>query len=74
MKKYLELAIDQFYEMKEEWLDDDRHCVGGTNKKDYQLDEVKFELEVNGFWEKADWFDYTVVDSDGIELDKGHWI
>tara|TARA_R110000737_G_scaffold353327_1_gene404194 strand:- start:68 stop:292 length:225 start_codon:yes stop_codon:yes gene_type:complete len=74
MKKYLELAIDQFFEMKEDWLDGDRHCVGGTKKKYYELDGVKFELKVDGFWEKADWFDYTVIDSNGTELDKGHWI
>lgn len=74
MKKYLEIAIKQFHEMKEEWLDDDRHCVGGTNKKYYELDGVKFELEVSGFWEKGDWFDYSAVANDGTELEKGRWI
>lgn len=71
MSKYLELAKEQFYAMKEEWLDDDRHCVGGENKQKYEVDGVKFEIQVNGFWEKSDWFDYKVTDLNGVEIKKG---
>jgi len=71
MSKYLELAQGQFDTMKEEWLDEDRHCVGGENKENYEVDGVKFEIKVEGFWEKSDWFDYTVTDEKGNKLEKG---
>lgn len=74
MKEYLEIAIEQFYEMKEEWLDDDRHCIGGENEKEYDVKGVKIKVKVDGFWEKSDWFNYVVFDCNGNELNKGHWI
>lgn len=67
---YLKLAINQFSEMKEEWLDNDRHCVGGISEESYELEGVRFQLKVDGFWEKSDWFDYTVIDTNGNELEK----
>ena len=70
MSKYLDLAQDQFDTMKEEWLDEDKHCVGGENKENYEVDGVKFEIKVEGSWEKTDWFEYTVTDAKGNELEK----
>ena len=54
MKTYLELAIKQFYTMKEEFLNNDRDCVGGEDKKDYERHGIKFQLKIEGFWEKQD--------------------
>jgi len=68
---YLELAEDQFYNLKEETLDDDRHVLGAGNKKDYEVDNVKFTIEVDGFWEKSTWFDWIVKDENGAKIDSG---
>ena len=68
---YLELAEKQFYNLKEETLDDDRHCSGAANKQDYEIDKVKFSIEVDGFWEKSTWFDWVVTDENGEKIDSG---
>ena len=68
---YLKLANEQFYSLKEEILDADRHCLGGANKQDYEIDGVKFSIEVDGFWEKATWFDWIVKDEKGEKVDSG---
>ena len=68
---YLELAEEQFYTLKEETLDEDRHCVGAGNSKEYEKDGVKFSIEVDGYWEKTTWFDWKVKDENGKELDSG---
>jgi len=68
---YLELAKEQFYTLKEETLDEDRHCLGATNSKEYEKDGVKFSIEVDGFWEKSTWFDWEVKDENGAVLDSG---
>ena len=73
MKTYLELAIKQFHTMKEEFLNNDRDCVGGEDKKDYERHGIKFQLKIEGFWEKQDWFDYTVNDINGNEIESGDW-
>ena len=68
---YLELAEEQFYNLKEEALDDDRHILGAANKKDYDIDSVKFTIEVDGFWEKATWFNWTATHENGDKLGSG---
>lgn len=68
---YLELAKEQFYTLKEDTLNEDRHCLGAANKKDYEIGGVKFSIEVDGFWEKATWFDWTVNNEKGEEISKG---
>jgi hypothetical protein len=73
MKQYLELAIDQFYELQEDLLDLNRHCVGGESNESYEVDGVKFNIIVDGCWEKSDSFNYTVFDIDGIQIYKGFW-
>lgn len=68
---YLQLAEDQFNILKEEILDDDRHAVGASNKKDYKIDGRKLTIEVDGFWEKATWFDWAVKDAEGYTVVAG---
>lgn len=68
---YFELAEDQFYQLKEDTLDDDRKCVGAEGEEDYDIDGFKFTIKVDGFWEKSTWFNYVVIDSDGDEIEKG---
>lgn len=68
---YKELAEEQFDNLKEETLDEDRHCLGAENEKDYEVDGVKFKIKVDGFWEKATWFNYIVLDEQGNEIAKG---
>tara|TARA_R110002167_G_scaffold5215_3_gene24411 strand:+ start:400 stop:669 length:270 start_codon:yes stop_codon:yes gene_type:complete len=68
---YLELAKEQFYILKEETLDEDRHLVGAGNSEDYEIKGVKFSIEVNGFWEKSTWFDWVAKDEKGEKLDSG---
>ena len=69
---YLKLAKEQFHNLKEETLDDDRHCLGASNKQDYEIDGVNFSIEVDGFWEKMTWFDWIVKDEKGEKIDSGN--
>lgn len=66
------LARDQFYNLKEELLDEDRKCLGGIGKEDYNVDGFEFTIEVDGFWEKSTFFDYVVTDKSGAEIAKGN--
>lgn len=59
--KYSEIAEKQFLELKEETLDEDRHCVGADNTVIYE----DYHISVEGFWEKSTWFAYTVLDFEG---------
>ena len=66
-----ELAEDQFYKLKEETLDEDRKSLGAEGEQDYEIDEVKFKIKVDGFWEKSTWFNWIVYDESGKEIDTG---
>jgi hypothetical protein len=66
-----ELATDQFYELKEKTLDEDRHVLGANSEQDYDINGVKFKIKVNGFWEKSTWFNWTVFDENGVEIKSG---
>jgi len=68
---YRELASEQFYNLKEETLDDDRHCLGAANEQEYEIDGLKFKISVNGFWEKATWFDWVVYDEENNIITRG---
>ena len=68
---YLKLAKEQFSNLQEETLDEDRHSLGAENEMDYEIDGVKFKIKVDGFWEKATWFDWTVYDEKGNEIANG---
>jgi hypothetical protein len=68
---YLKLAKEQFSNLQEETLDEDRHSLGAENEMDYEIDGVKFKIKVEGFWEKATWFDWTVYDEEGKEIANG---
>lgn len=67
-KELRELSDIQFDNLKEELLDDDRHCLGGACDEDYELNGEKFNISVDGFWEKSEW--YTLV----IKNEKGEVI
>jgi hypothetical protein len=68
---YLKLAKEQFSNLKEETLSKDRHSLGAENEMDYEIDGVKFKIKVDGFWEKATWFDWTVYDKKGNVITNG---
>lgn len=68
---YLQLAKEQFSNLQEKTLDEDRHSLGAENEMDYEIDGVKFKIKVDGFWEKATWFDWTVYDEQGNEIANG---
>lgn len=68
---YLELAKEQFYNMKEEILDLDRKSLGGEDETNYEVDGVKFKIKVDGYWEKSNWFNWTVYDEQGNEITSG---
>lgn len=70
--KYFELAEEQFYNLKEETLDDDRKSVGAIGDEDYEIDGFKFNIEVDGFWEKSTFFEYVVKDENGNEIERGN--
>ena len=68
---YLKLAKEQFSNLQDETLDEDRHALGAENEQDYDIDGVKFKIKVDGFWEKATWFDWNVYDEQGNEIASG---
>ena len=71
MNKFVELAKQQFYDMKEEYLDDDRHCIGGENTQKYDENGIKFTIFVYGCWEKSEWFDYEIITENNKILKSG---
>lgn len=68
---YLSLAKDQFENLMEAMLDEDRHCLGASNEQDYNVNGEKFKIEVEGFWEKSTWFDWHVYDMNNIKITSG---
>ena len=68
---YLELAKEQFFDLKEDVLDEDRHCLGAENEKKYEVDGVRFTIKIEGFWEKSNWFDFVVIDEHGTIIKSG---
>lgn len=65
---YPELAQKQFSDLREATLDDDRKAIGAGNRKDYEIGGEKCTIEVNGFWEKSVWFDWTAYNEEGEEI------
>lgn len=73
--KYLELAEEQFFNLKEETLDLDRKSLGAEDTINYyDENDKKFSIKVNGYWEKATWFDYWVYDEFNNLLEKDIYI
>lgn len=68
---YLKLAKEQFDNLKEETLDDDRSCVGAGNEEEYDKEGVKFRIKVDGCWETSTWFNWVVYNEKGEEIEKG---
>ena len=68
---YSELARQQFYKLKEDTLDDDRHSLGAENEIDYNTDGLKFKIKVDGFWEESTCFDWYVYDLSGNLIESG---
>ena len=64
-KEIRKLADEQFYNLKEELLEDDRHCVGGSIDEDYEINGEKFNISVDGYWEKSEWYSLIVKDDNG---------
>lgn len=64
-KEIRQLADEQFDNLKEELLDEDRHCLGGAIDLDHEINGENFNISVNGYWEKSEW--YTLV----VKNDKG---
>ena len=73
MIDYLDLALDQFYSLKEETLDEDRKCVGAENKKQYNIDSNIFSIKVEGFWHNGINFDYYVYNDNDVIIEKGKY-
>lgn len=65
---YLKLATTQFFALKEEVLDENRHALGSGNEVDYEIDGIKFKITVDGCWEKSTWFDWEVFDDKGNKV------
>jgi hypothetical protein len=70
---FLELAKEQFLNLKKEILDFNREYLGSEDETDYEVDGFKFKIKVDGFWEKATFFDYIVTDEFGKEIEKGDY-
>ena len=70
---YLKLAKEQFFTLKEEMLDEDRHSLGAANEIDYDIEGEKFKIKVDGFWEKSTWFDWEVINLSGEKIASGTW-
>jgi hypothetical protein len=70
-KDFLKLAKEQFSNLKEETLNEDRHCLGAESEEDYEVNGLKFKIKVDGFWEKATWFDWLVYDENGVQIESG---
>lgn len=70
---YLELAKEQFLNLKEEVLDMDRKALGSEDETNYEVNEVKFKIKVDGFWEDSTWFNYEVLNEQNQTIEKGDY-
>jgi hypothetical protein len=70
---YLELAKSFFLKLKKELQQEDSDSMGGISLEEFNVNCFKFKIEVDGFWEKATFFDYIVTDEFGKEIDKGNY-
>ena len=66
-----ELAEEQFRELKKLSLSEDHHAAGGYNEKEYDIHGMKFKIQVDGFWESGEHFDWKVWNSFGDEISSG---
>lgn len=60
----LEAADDSFYSVKYESL---RKIVGGNDEVSFQFDGKEYHIQWDGFWEKADWYDYHIY-GNGVNI------
>lgn len=65
---YLKLAEKQFLTLKKKTLDEDRDILGAENEENYEVNGLKFKIKVDGFWEKATWFNWEVTDEQGEKI------
>ena len=66
-EEIVENAKKQFLELKEELLNEDRRCLGGSSEEEYSEDGKKILITVDGYWEDCDgWFEWIASDKDGI--------
>jgi len=70
---FLQLAKEQFLNLKEEILDLDIKALGSEDVTSYENDGVKFKIKVDGCWEKATWFDYKVYDEQENIIETGNY-
>lgn len=71
MEDYIDVATRQYREMRDEFLDEDRSCVGGENKMTHTINGDTVEILISGFWDRSDWFTWSVVDSSGERVANG---
>jgi len=71
--KYLELAKKQFFNLKDEILNEDPNSIGAESEEHYELDGRKLTIKVDGFWEKSTWFGYKVYDEFLEEIESGSY-
>jgi len=68
---YLQLARTQFYDLKSQTLIDYEDSLGAENEMIYEINNNKFKIIVDGYWEKYPWFDWIVLDEQNNEIISG---
>lgn len=59
--KYEERASDEFHEF---FMESQRNTVGGSANIPFKEDGKQLFLNIDCFWEKSLWFNYSVTDED----------
>lgn len=67
---YRELAEQRFLALQDELLELDKDALGGEDETNYEVDGVRFKIKVDGFWEKATWFNYEVFNEQNQSIEK----
>lgn len=68
---YLELAEKQFYALKEETISEHPKSLGAESTEEYEVNGIKINIHVDGYWEKSTWFNYTASNATtGEEVEK----
>lgn len=68
---YQQIAIKQFFELKEETESETQEVLGAEVEKDYEINGFKFKIHVDGYWEKAVWFDWIAYNEQGKIIEEG---
>lgn len=67
-EQFKKLAREQYFNLKENLLNQDNTNVGGKNSREYTIDDNLVIINVVGCWGKRNWYSYCAISEHGEGL------